>query len=82
MFITFQEENHTFGSTRHCDRHFAVSKEWDAAAAIEPENPAARLTAKGCNGPISSSELKSVKKNQTYQIKTVIENLLQARHSR
>lgn len=52
------EENYTFGSTRHCDRHLAVSKEWDAAAAIEPENPAARLTAKGCNGPISSSELK------------------------
>lgn len=45
------------GSTTHCDRIFAVSKQWEAAAAILPENPAARLTAKGDRGPISSSDL-------------------------
>ena len=45
------------GSTVHCDRVFAVSKQWEAAAATEPEKPAARLTAKGDSGPISSSVL-------------------------
>lgn len=48
---------HTLGSTTHCDRLFAVSKQWEAAAATEPENPAARLTPKGDKGPISSSDL-------------------------
>ena len=41
----------------HCVRVFAVSKQWEAAAATEPENPAATLTAKGDSGPISSSDL-------------------------
>lgn len=51
------------GNTIHCDRLLAVSKEWEAAAATEPENPAARLTAKGDNGPISLSDLNILKHN-------------------
>lgn len=51
------ERQHTLGSTMHCERDLAVSKQWEAAAASEPENPAARLTAKGDNGPTSSSNL-------------------------
>lgn len=45
------------GSTVHCDRHLAVSKQWDAAAAMEPENPAARLTDRGESEPTSSLDL-------------------------
>ena len=48
----------TFGSITHCARVLAVSKLWDAAAAMAPENPAAMLTATGDKGPTSSSELK------------------------
>lgn len=52
---------YTLGSTMHCERDLAVSKPWEAAAASEPENPAARLTAKGDNGPTSSSDLDYIK---------------------
>lgn len=59
---TVSNKKHTLGSTVHCDRLLAVSKQWDAAAAIEPENPAARQTDKGESGPISSSDLIKSKK--------------------
>lgn len=44
----------TLGITIHCDRDLAVSKQWEPAAATTPENPAARLTARGSKGPTSS----------------------------
>ena len=44
-----------------------MSKPGDAAAATVPENPAARLTAKGDSGPISSSDLR--KRNHSQRIK-------------
>lgn len=49
----------TLGSTVHNERHFAVSKKWETAPATEPENPAARLTAKGETGPTSSFTLRA-----------------------
>lgn len=51
-------KHHTLGKTVHCDRLLVVSKGWEAAAAITPETPAARVTALGDNGPTSLSLLK------------------------
>ena len=42
----------------HCDLVLAVSKQWDATAARDPEKPAAREVARGETAPISSIELK------------------------
>ena len=57
-----KNEFNTFGTTTHCDRPFAVSKVWEAAAATEPENPAAMLAAKGDTVPISSYALNRTSK--------------------
>lgn len=57
MFSKKNTNVHTFGRTVHCVLVLAVSKPWEAAAATEPETPAARLTAKGDNGPTSSFNL-------------------------
>lgn len=47
------DKHHTLGKTVHCDRVLAVSNPWEAAAASDPETPAARLTAIGDTGPTS-----------------------------
>lgn len=51
----------TLGTTTHWDRVFAVSKGWEAAAAMAPENPAARLEARGETGPTSLIDLNNIK---------------------